>query len=115
MPAGRYDLTIEQGATWAEDFFWLVDDAPVDLTGATARLHARDGIASGGTLLFELTDANGGILLGGDAGSIGLRMSAEATAALSASEGLYDLEIVFGVTVVRLLQGRVTLRPNLTQ
>jgi hypothetical protein len=92
--AGDYDITIEHGSDFE---LTLTYEAPegsvVDFTGSTAQLHARETYASP-TTLFELTTTNGGIVLGGLAGTVTLKMTAAATAALSFSRAVYDLEVV---------------------
>lgn len=49
------NLTIYEGATYYQEFTWMIDDLPVDLTGFTAKLHARDLIEDLVPAL-ELTD-----------------------------------------------------------
>jgi hypothetical protein len=69
----------------------------------------------GGTAWLTLTTANGGITLGGAAGTITITASATATAALTApAVGVYDLELVTGSTVRRLAAGEVTVTPEVT-
>jgi len=42
MTAGKYDFTIEQGATFRKVFRWQQSNGyPVDLTGTTAKMHKR--------------------------------------------------------------------------
>ena len=56
------------------------------------------------------------ISLGGAAGTITLTISATDTAALSAPQnGVYDLELVSGSTVTRLVQGTFLVTPEATR
>ena len=66
MPAAKLNLTIEQGATYKKKFTWK-DSAGVaiDLSGYSARMHIRKSKASSDPPLVELTNTNGGIVLGG--------------------------------------------------
>lgn len=82
---------------------------PVDLTGYTARLQIRKSIKAPDVLL-ELTTENGGISINVPAYTITLNISATATAALTWTEGVYELEMVKGPLVVPLVRGaaRVT-------
>lgn len=113
----RFDLTINQGATLSLVATWK-DQAgtAINLTGYTARLNVRETYASG-TAILTLTTENGGITLGGSAGTITLSASATTTAALTAPfSGVYDLELVSGGGVVtRLLEGAATVSPEVTR
>ena len=61
-----------------------------------------------------MTTANGGIVLGGTAGTFEIVMTNTQTAALD-SDGVYDLEIVSsGGTVSRVIQGTFTLDLEVT-
>lgn len=91
--AGEYDITIEQGSGFSLPLVYEArEGSPVDFTGRTARLQVRTKYSSSETLI-ELTTENDGIELGDD-GSIELTMSADDTAELDCSRGVYDLEIV---------------------
>jgi hypothetical protein len=58
------DLEIWEGATFYREFTWVVGtpEAPVDLTGFTAALQARDSLEEE-TVVIDLTTENGGIIL----------------------------------------------------
>jgi len=119
MTAVRQNLVIEQGATFGFNINWLQSDesTPVDLTGYTARMHIRDSVDDAATLL-ELTTENSRIVLDGSAGTIQLSISATDTAAISFTQGVYDLELVdTGDTgeVTRLTYGGVEVRPEVTR
>ncbi len=117
--SGRYDLTIEQGATLVLQVAWTADGVPVDLTGYTARMSGRSRI--GGQLLFALTSAGGGgITITPGLGTLDITMTAAATAAIATRRGVYDLELVSGGSrwlprvVKRLLQGELIISPEVT-
>jgi hypothetical protein len=113
--AGEYDITIEQGSGFSLPLRWEAPEgSPVDFTGSTARLHARLKFRSAETL-FELTTENGGIELTED-GKITLSMSAEDTAALTFSRGVYDLEIVPPAgEPYKIIKGNVFLKREATR
>ena len=113
---GDYDFTIYQGATFARVITWKDEaDALIDLTGYTARMHVRESVDAD-TAFITLTTENGGITLGGAAGSITLSISAATTAALTQTSGIYDLEMISGGGVVtRLLQGAVIISKEVTR
>jgi len=80
----------------------------VDLTGYTARM---DLVASGQTKV-SLTQTSGITL---DAtGNITITLSATTTAAMAATTYSYDLELVSGATVTRVVEGKATVNPNTT-
>lgn len=116
MPAGNYDITIEQGATFSLVFTWR-DSAGslVNVTGYSARMQVRKSPSSP-TVLLDLSTTGGGITLGGTNGTITLSASAATTAALSPSPAVYDLEMVSpGGVVTRLLAGKVNILPEVTR
>lgn len=115
MPAIQRDIEIEQGATKRLRFRWLTQASrtapkvPVDLTGCTARLHVRTD-ANGTKLFAGLTTENGGIVLGGPAGTIDIEFTPASTSALSGRTRFsYDLDIQHGANgdVTRFAVGNV--------
>jgi hypothetical protein len=113
--AGEYDITIEQGSGFSLP---LIYEAPegslVDFKGSKSRLNARLKFSSADTL-FELTTENGGIDLTED-GEITLSMSADDTADLTFSRGVYDLEIVPPTgEPYKVIKGNVFLKREVTR
>lgn len=114
--AGSFDFTIEQGATFNLLMTWKIDGTPVNLTNWTGRLQARVDYEDTETILSLTTDANGGITLGGAAGTITLSRNATQTALLEVGSFVYDLELISGVSsVTRLLQGELTISAEVTR
>lgn len=88
---------------------------PVNLTGFTARMQIRETVEST-TVLHSLTTENGGITLGGAAGTIALTISATDTAAFTFDTAVYDLEVVSGGGVVtEIASGAVLLTDEVTR
>jgi len=117
MAAGKLKLAIEQGATFRKLLTYKAGTpaVAVNLTGCTARMQIRSAITSP-TVLVNLTTENGGIVLGGTAGTIELIITDTATAAITWTTGVYDLEIVFpSGDVRRLVYGTVTVSPEVTR
>lgn len=115
MPAGKLDLTIEQGATFRHVLYWTdAADQPVNITGYTARMHIREHVTST-TALLQLTTENGRITLVGAEGKITLFLTAVDSAAITWSRGVYDLELVNGSEVTRLVQGKVFISKEVTR
>lgn len=115
MPAGQYDITCDQGATFSRVITWKNSNGtPIDLTNYTARLQVRSNYPSS-TVLLNLTTENGGISLGGALGTITLAATATATGAIAADEYVYDLELITGSNVTRLVEGSFTVTPEVTR
>ena len=106
MTPGKYNMICPQGATFSKTITWKIDDIPVDLTGYTARLQAKDSRALDRAPLFSITTENGGIFLGGISGSIDLVINAIETSEFYPKEYLYNLELISSNIVYRLLEGK---------
>lgn len=129
MAAGRYLLTIEQGAT--TDLLLEYKDSngsPVDLSGYAARMQIRPSVDSSTTYLsitnitssdgtgLNLTPVSSSVTLPQSSGSIGLFISAASSSALTFSEGVYDVELQSPTGIVtRLLEGIVKLSKEVTR
>jgi hypothetical protein len=114
MLAGELNLTIEQGATFLLTLIYQDDTgAPANLTGYTARMQLRASKAATSTAL-ELTTENGRISINGSAGQINLTIDAVTTGTLTGA-GVYDLELVNGEIVERLVEGSYTISTQVTR
>lgn len=114
MLAGLLDIEIEQGATFELVFIYQDElGNPIDLTGMTARMQLRRQYKST-EVLIGLTTENGRIIIDPFAGKITLRIAATDTADLTGS-GVYDLEIVEGSVVTRILEGSFTICAEVTK
>jgi hypothetical protein len=127
MAAAKYSFVIEQGATLEFQLDWTDDTGnPIDLTGMHARMQVRPAVESSQIFLnlsSSLSDSCGtGLNLRGSSGtnplssgSIGVYVSAASSSLLNFSEAYYDLEVVSGCEVYRLLEGKVRLSKNVTR
>lgn len=113
MPAAKLNLLVEQGATFKKRLTWRDKNRrPVPLVGYTARMQIRPTVAST-EVIYELTSANGRIVLTSP-GVIELNISDADTSTLKA--GVYDLELVSPTgQVIRLIEGKVTVSPEVTR
>jgi hypothetical protein len=110
LSAGDCDLYIEQGATFNWTFASSADDGtPFSWAGWTARAQIRTSATPGAELLLDLAP-----YLTVDGAAITLAIPADVTTTLARS-GRWDLELVQGSTVIRLLQGAATLSPEVTR
>lgn len=114
MAAGVYDITIEQGATFQMNLTWKDSTGtPVNLTGYSARMQVRTTYEAEDTLVSLVSPTD--ITLGGALGTIAVVIAASATQLLQIDEAVYDLELVNGSQVTRLLQGKATISREVTR
>jgi hypothetical protein len=115
MP-GTYNLTIYQGATFRQSIIWRnADSTPIDLTGYTARMQIRKSVRAT-TTEADMTTENSGIVISALTGEIELNLTAVQTAAIDIQDGVYDLELIDADgTVTRLMEGSVTVSPEVTR
>lgn len=115
MTPGILNLVCPAGSTFSKTLTYSVSASPVNLTGWTARLQVRQKHTST-TKLLDLTTSNGGITLGGAAGTITILATATQTAALPDGVWRYDLELVSGSgAVTRLVEGTFAVTPEVTR
>lgn len=113
--AGVYDITADQGATYSQVFTWKDSNGdPVSLVGWTARMAIRRN-RTADTAVLDLTTSNGRITLGGAAGTVTLAVTAADMEDVDAGCYVYDLELVNGSTVERLVMGTFTVRGEVTR
>jgi len=125
MAAGKYSFIIEQGATTNFQINWNDETgSAVNLSGYHGRMQIRNSYDSSPLLSLSssLSADNTGINLSGSngttplsSGSIGIYISAYSSSLLEFGEALYDLELVKGNEVTRLLEGKVKLSKNVTK
>jgi len=114
MVARIANFVVEQGATFAKSFTWKEGGVAKNLTGYTARMKARPSITSD-TVIIDASTANGKITIDPLLGVIELTISATETAAMTFTTAVYDLELVSGAVVTRLVQGTLTLSREVTR
>lgn len=105
------NLTIDQGATFSSDV--TVKDAQgnaFNLTGYTAAAKLAKGFASTRTR----TNMTTSIATDATTGVVTLSLTATETSALDAERYVYDLEITSGAAVTRVIEGIITVRPQVT-
>ena len=124
MSAGSLNIAIEQGATWQRTLTITDDGVALNLTGYTARMEVRANVGNTGAPLIDLPGAAGTLTLSGVTGIITIVLPAATTKALVAPNmtpgfqpyGVWSLELTDGSGVVtRLLEGAVTLSPEITR
>ena len=125
MAAARYSFIVEQGATTNIQLKWEDASGSINLSGYSGRMQIRPTVESS-TVYLTLSsslDADGtGLNMSGSdgetpvqSGSIGIYISAVKTADLNFETAYYDLEMMSGNEVTRLLEGQVKLSKNVTR
>lgn len=111
MSAGIYNFTLNQGATFSRQMTVKENNSPLNLTGHTAAMQLRSTYDSS-TVALSMTAA----VINATEGILSISATATATAALEEGIYVYDLEITTSAGVVtRLLQGQVTVSPEVTR
>lgn len=107
-------MVCPQGATFSQSMTVYVNDAYLDFTNYTARMQVRES-HDNDDVIAEMTTENFGIVLDPAFGRITVSMDATTTAALIPGVYVYDLEIINGNIVDRLVEGRFTITPEVTR
>ena len=111
MSAGIYNFTLNQGATFSRQMTVKENNSPLNLTGHTAAMQLRSTYDSS-TVALSMTAA----VINATEGILSISATATATAALEEGIYVYDLELTTSAGVVtRLLQGQVTVSPEVTR
>ena len=131
MAAGKYNFVIEQGSTLSFEIAYTDSNIDkIDLTDYRGRMQVRDKLPGPGnknnstliiTLSSSLESDGTGLNFSGSSGAnpptsgtIGVFIDAARTAAFDFNKVIYDLEIVSGSVVTRILEGNITLNPEVT-
>jgi hypothetical protein len=127
MSAGTYNFTIEQGATVDFELQYTdVNDSPISLAGYSGRMQIKSGFANDKPVTYASLSSSRypdgtGLNLSGSlgntptsSGSIGVYISAVSSSAFTFAKAKYDLELVSGSTVTRILEGTITLSKEVT-
>lgn len=124
MAAGKYDFSIEQGASFSIVFTYKDNnDVPVDLTGWCARLTWLTNTGITQVFTSENTDPALYSIACDSAGNVTFKIPAIVTNNYNFTNAKYDLELEStedlysggGKVVVRLLYGKVTLNKRYSQ
>ena len=127
MSAGIYNFTIEQGTTVDFEIQYTdVNDLPINLAGYSGRMQIKSGFANDKPTTYSSLSSSRypdgtGLNFSGSSGtnplssgSIGIYISAVSSSAYTFAKAKYDLELVSGSTVTRILEGVITLSKEVT-
>lgn len=107
--ATKANLVIDQGSTFSVDLDLTDENGDViNLNGYTATSDMRKWYTSVTSYPFTCS-------INTVAGVISLSMTAAQTSTLSAGRYVYDVEISFDGAVSRVIEGIVTVTPNVTR
>lgn len=106
--AQKANITIDQGSTFSSGIELLNDnDEAVDVTNYVSRGQIRKHYSSSNAVSFTTTLSNGSLIIS---------LTANQTAAIVAGRYVYDIELVDpSNTVLRILEGIVTVTPEVTR
>ncbi len=112
MTAATYDLVVDQGSDFAIDLTITEGGSAKNLTGYSGRAQMRSTHASSSvaaTFTCSVVNAT--------AGTMKMELSASTTTGITAGRYVYDLEIYTSsdAIVKRLIQGSVTINPEVTR
>jgi len=110
---GTYNFNLYQGADWDRTFTITQSGTALNLTGYTASMQIREAADSTAYLLSLASGS--GITLGGTAGTVAVAITSAQSSAIAAGSYAYDLELLSGSQVTRLLQGAVNVSGNVTR
>jgi hypothetical protein len=127
MAAGKYSFVLEQGATTNFEIQYKdANGSAINLSGYSGKMQIKSDYADNNpttyiTLSSSLNADGTGLNFSGSngstptqSGSIGIYISAASSSLLTFDTAKYDLEIVSGGTVSRLLEGNIKLSKQIT-
>lgn len=118
-PVKTVELEVPQGSTFVYTVTYVdpdLDDAPIDITGYSARMHIRLRIADTTTIYEADSELGGDITIDPLVGKVTLKVPAAVTAQWTFKKAVFDLEIVDGSgDVTRLVKGTIVLDPEVTR
>lgn len=104
----KANLVVDQGTTFASSIEILdQNDEAIDVTGYTARGQIRKHFSSTNSVSFTTGLSNGSLVIS---------LTANQTANIISGRYVYDVELIdTNGTVVRILEGIVTVTPEVTR
>lgn len=109
MSGNDTNMTVFRGKSLAFEVVWG-GDTPIDITGWTACLQARD---AAGRLMMDLSSANGRVANGGANGKLSFTAPPEVTRGITAP-GYYEMELTTPTgRVFRVISGKVAFEEEI--
>jgi len=115
MASGKHAFVFEQGTTIERVITWSdLQGVPIDNTGYTAAMQIRKSHPNAVADLSLGSPAD--ITIGGADGKFIIQVASAVMIALAAGRYVYDFEITSpGGSVTRLLEGSLTVTPEVTR
>lgn len=110
---GNYDnFVIQKGATWERVIRWQDSDGnPIDITGYSAKLQISTDYETAPSLTLT---SGSGITITGAQGKLEILATATQTNSLSTGYYVYELELISGATVNRIMEGQLYVSPQVS-
>ena len=110
MPAGKYDLVLDQGSDYATTLTLTKDGSAINLTNFTARAHIRATKEASNYVPFVMSFPDR------TAGQATMTLPSPTSSSMAARQYLYALEIESSSSVVtRIIEGSLTLTREITR
>ena len=110
MPAGKYNLVLDQGSDYATTLTLKKSGSAIDLTDFTARAHIRATKESTNYVPFTMTFPDRA------AGQVTMTLPSATSSSMAAGSYVYSLEIESAAgAVTRLIEGSLTLTREITR
>lgn len=107
--ATKANLVIDQGTTFSTDLSLTDENGDaLNLSGYTANSQIRKWYTSTNAVAFSAS-------INVDSGVITLALTANQTANIASGRYVYDVEINNGSTISRVVEGIITVTPNVTR
>lgn len=109
------DFVIKQGSEWAVELV-LKDDTGtvINLTSYTAKMQIRKEKSKTSQLYDDLTSENTRIVITPLEGKLLLKIPSTVSDDYRFTRAFYDVEIVTGALVTRVLEGEIEINKNVT-
>jgi len=108
--ATKANLVIDQGSTFSTDLNLTDENGdPLSLTGYSANSQVRKWYSSSNVSATFTTSVNTATAI------ITLSLTANQTSNLDSGRYVYDVEITDGTTVSRIVEGIITVTPQVTR
>jgi hypothetical protein len=113
--ASKYNVKLDQGSDYGLTIVYKdATGNAINLAGYTARMYVRTTYTTP-TTIIQLPTENGMITIDSANGSLTLAITAANTTNLAAANSVYDLELVAGASVTRIMEGKFTVTPEVTK
>ena len=125
MAAGKYNFLVEQGAQHVLTFTYSDDsNIGIDLTNMSVRMGVKDHISDVSYVYTATSDTSVDagfaqdfvipVQVDSTKGQFVLTIPSATTDSFIFNQGVYDLELVEGSVVTRLLEGKFKVKPQVT-